>query len=145
MALGMFRLSSQTLDLSWLERQLNGLQMPQQNSMPRFRPVIRVFVSSTFSDLQPERNALQAQVFSKLEQLCAQNGVLGKDEGSIMNDENLSMMARERARHGRCELRPRGSIEVAWFFPAARVRRVGAPNGSRGGCDPHSVCLCKVA
>src|ERR1039457_3827718 len=48
--------------------------MTQQNSMPRFRPVIRVFVSSTFSDLKPERNALQAQVFPKLEQLCAQNG-----------------------------------------------------------------------
>ena len=42
--------------------------------MPRFRPVIRVFVSSTFSDLKQERNALQAQVFPKLEQLCAQNG-----------------------------------------------------------------------
>jgi hypothetical protein len=48
--------------------------MPQQTSIPRFRPVIRVFVSSTFSDLKPERNALQAQVFPRLEQLCAQNG-----------------------------------------------------------------------
>ena len=45
-----------------------------RNSKPRFRPVIRVFVSSTFSDLKPERNALQAQVFPKLENLCAQNG-----------------------------------------------------------------------
>ena len=35
-------------------------------SKPRFRPVIRVFVSSTFSDLKPERNALQAQVFPKM-------------------------------------------------------------------------------
>ena len=48
--------------------------MTAQNSKPRFRPVIRVFVSSTFSDLKAERNVLQAQVFSKLEQLCAQNG-----------------------------------------------------------------------
>ena len=32
------------------------------------------FVSSTFGDLKPERNALQAQVFPKLDQLCAQNG-----------------------------------------------------------------------
>src|ERR1035438_10276020 len=40
----------------------------------RRRPVIRVFVSSTFSDLKPERNALQAQAFPRLEQLCAQNG-----------------------------------------------------------------------
>ncbi len=43
-------------------------------STPRFRPVIRVFVSSTFNDLKPERNALQARAFPKPEQLCAQNG-----------------------------------------------------------------------
>jgi WD40 repeat protein len=48
--------------------------MTEQNSMPRLRPVIRVFVSSTFSDLKAERNALQEQVFLRLEQLCAQNG-----------------------------------------------------------------------
>jgi hypothetical protein len=48
--------------------------MPQPTSTPRFRPVIRVFVSSTFSDLKSERNALQAQVFPRPEQLCAQNG-----------------------------------------------------------------------
>jgi len=51
--------------------------MTHQTSTPRFRPVIRVFVSSTFSDpaiARPERNALRAQVFPKLEQLCAQNG-----------------------------------------------------------------------
>jgi hypothetical protein len=43
-------------------------------STPRFRPVIRVFVSSTFSDLKPECNALQEQVFPKAKQVCAQNG-----------------------------------------------------------------------
>ena len=48
--------------------------MTQQHSMPRFRPVIRVFVSSTFSDLKHERHALQAQVFPRLEQLCGQHG-----------------------------------------------------------------------
>jgi hypothetical protein len=48
--------------------------MPPQTTTPRFRPVIRVFVSSTFSDLKPERNALQAQVFPRLEQLCTKNG-----------------------------------------------------------------------
>jgi hypothetical protein len=42
--------------------------------MPRFHAVIRVFVSSTFSDLKQERSALRAQVFPKLEQLCARNG-----------------------------------------------------------------------
>ena len=37
----------------------------------RRRPVIRVFVSSTFTDLKHERDALQRDVFPKLEQLCA--------------------------------------------------------------------------
>lgn len=50
------------------------MSTPHGYSTPRFRPVIRVFVSSTFSDLKPERNALQAQVFPRLEQVCAQNG-----------------------------------------------------------------------
>ena len=34
----------------------------------------RVFVSSTFSDLKAERNALQDDVFPKLKKLCLQNG-----------------------------------------------------------------------
>lgn len=34
----------------------------------------RVFVSSTFSDLKAERNALQEMVFPRLRELCAQNG-----------------------------------------------------------------------
>jgi len=38
----------------------------------RFHPVIQVFLSSTFSDLKLERNALQREVFPKLEQLCLQ-------------------------------------------------------------------------
>jgi len=34
----------------------------------------RIFVSSTFSDLKAERNALQERVFPKLRQLCMQHG-----------------------------------------------------------------------
>ena len=41
------------------------------NPQLRRRPVIRVFVSSTFTDLKHERDALQPDVFPKLEQLCA--------------------------------------------------------------------------
>jgi hypothetical protein len=48
--------------------------MPEENQRIRLRPVIRVFVSSTFSDMKHERNALQADVFPKLEQLCLRNG-----------------------------------------------------------------------
>ena len=38
------------------------------------RPVIRVFVSSTLSDMKHERNALQEHVFPKLEQFCLRSG-----------------------------------------------------------------------
>ena len=41
---------------------------------PRFRPAIRVFVSSTFSDLKEERNALQREVFPRLEHYCLVRG-----------------------------------------------------------------------
>src|SRR2546425_895025 len=34
----------------------------------------RIFVSSTFTDLKAERNALQAQVFPKLRELCQRHG-----------------------------------------------------------------------
>ena len=34
----------------------------------------RLFVSSTFSDLKAERNALQQAVFPKLRELCMQHG-----------------------------------------------------------------------
>jgi len=48
--------------------------MTQPASTPRLRPVIRVFVSSTFSDMKHERNALAAEAFPKLEQLCQRQG-----------------------------------------------------------------------
>ena len=35
---------------------------------------IHIFVSSTFSDLKLERDALQQRVFPKLEQLCLKDG-----------------------------------------------------------------------
>jgi len=34
----------------------------------------RIFVSSTFSDLKEERNALQQEVFPRLRELCMQHG-----------------------------------------------------------------------
>jgi hypothetical protein len=34
----------------------------------------RIFVSSTFSDLKEERNALQREVFPELKKLCMQHG-----------------------------------------------------------------------
>jgi hypothetical protein len=48
--------------------------MSPPTSNPRLRPVIRVFVSSTFSDMKHERNALAAEVYPNLEQPCQKNG-----------------------------------------------------------------------
>jgi hypothetical protein len=48
--------------------------MSNTRKQARLRPVIRVFVSSTFSDMKHERNALAADVFPKLEQLCQRHG-----------------------------------------------------------------------
>ena len=44
--------------------------MPDHHSQTHPRPDIRVVVSSTFSDMNHERNALQQDVFPKLERLC---------------------------------------------------------------------------
>jgi len=47
------------------------------NPLPRLRPVIRVFVSSIpqmRDDMKHERNALAAEVYPKLEDLCQKNG-----------------------------------------------------------------------
>jgi hypothetical protein len=43
--------------------------MNQPQPGVRRRPIIRVFVSSTFADLKHERDALQRHVFLPLEQL----------------------------------------------------------------------------
>ncbi|MFO1042373.1 MAG: tetratricopeptide repeat protein [Planctomycetaceae bacterium] len=48
--------------------------MQTDSSSPRLLPIIRLFVSSTFSDLKHERNALQRKVFPELEQICSSKG-----------------------------------------------------------------------
>jgi WD40 repeat protein len=48
--------------------------MSNSFALKRLRPVIRVFVSSTFSDLKQERNALQKYVFPELENFCLDRG-----------------------------------------------------------------------
>lgn len=48
--------------------------MSEEKQRIRPRPVIRVFVSSTFSDMKHERNALETDAFPKLEQLCQRHG-----------------------------------------------------------------------
>ena len=48
--------------------------MTDPHPKARLRPVIRVFVSSTFSDMRQERNVPQEEVSPKLEQYCLRSG-----------------------------------------------------------------------
>lgn len=48
--------------------------MSDPHSGARIRPIIRVFVSSTFADFKAERDALQQRVFPELENYCQKDG-----------------------------------------------------------------------
>ncbi len=48
--------------------------MSEPTAPNRHLPIIRVFVSSTFSDLVAERNALAKDVWPVLERYCQQRG-----------------------------------------------------------------------
>ncbi len=51
-----------------------GTKMSGRVALVSFNRTIRLFVSSTFSDLKAERNALQEKVFPLLKQLCLTRG-----------------------------------------------------------------------
>jgi hypothetical protein len=42
--------------------------------MPQQTKIFRVFVSSTFTEMQEERSILQKKVFPKLEKFCEEKG-----------------------------------------------------------------------
>jgi len=58
--------------------------MHTKTSKLRLRPVIRLFVRSTFSDMKHERNALQERVFPNLERLCEES------ESSLKNSTSAT-------------------------------------------------------
>ena len=66
----------------------------------------RIFVSSTFSDLKAERNALQEHVFPHLRELCQLQGASfqaidlrwGVNEESSLNQKTLQICFNEIAR-----------------------------------------------
>lgn len=77
----------------------------------------RIFVSSTFSDLKEERNALQREVFPKLRELCMQNGYRfqaidlrwGVREESALDQQTMNICLDEIAR---CQRPPRPNFIV---------------------------------
>jgi len=66
----------------------------------------RVFVSSTFSDLKAERNALQQYVFPRLRELCLRHGCRfqaidlrwGVSEEAGLDQQTMKICLREIAR-----------------------------------------------
>lgn len=74
----------------------------------------RVFVSSTFSDLKEERNALQKRVFPRLSELCEQNGYRfqaidlrwGVSEEAALHHQSMRICLEEIARCQRLTPRP---------------------------------------
>lgn len=80
--------------------------------------IFRVFVSSTFSDLKAERNALQEKVFPRLKELCTQHGCRfqaidlrwGVSEEAALDQQAMKICLGEVAR---CqELSPRPNFIV---------------------------------
>ena len=74
----------------------------------------RVFVSSTFSDVKVERNALQERVFPKLREVCMQHGArfqaidlrLGVSEEAALDHQTMNLCLSEIRRCQRVTPRP---------------------------------------
>jgi len=74
--------------------------------MPQQTKIFRVFISSTFTDMQEERGILQKKVFPKLEKFCEENGAKfqavdlrwGVNEESQLNQKTLEICLNEIAR-----------------------------------------------
>ncbi len=82
--------------------------------MPQSARVFRIFVSSTFSDLKAERNALQERVFPRLRQLAQQHGARfqvidlrwGVSEEASLDQQAMNICLGEVARCQQLSPRP---------------------------------------
>src|SRR3989442_15184984 len=82
--------------------------------MAQASKTFRIFVSSTFSDLKEERNALQREVFPKLRELCMQHGCRfqaidlrwGIREEAALDQQTMRICLEEIARCQRVTPRP---------------------------------------
>jgi len=93
----------------------------------------RVFVSSTFSDLKPERNALQERVFPRLRALCQQHGARfqpidlrwGVSEEASLDQQAMAICLGEIARCQQTSPRPNFIIllgdRYGWCPPPAHI------------------------
>ena len=82
--------------------------------MPQAARTFRIFVSSTFSDMKVERNALQEHVFPRLRELCTQHGTRfqaidlrwGVSEEASLDQQIMKICLEEIARCQRVTPRP---------------------------------------
>lgn len=94
----------------------------------------RLFVSSTFSDLKAERNALQARVFPRLRALCQQYGVRfqaidlrwGVSEQASLDHRTIDICLKEIARCQQTTPRPNFTVllgdRYGWCPPPPHIR-----------------------
>ncbi len=93
----------------------------------------RIFVSSTFSDLKAERNALQERVFPELRKLCEQHGARfqpidlrwGVSEEASLDQQAMNICLGEIARCQQASPRPNFIVllgdRYGWCPPAAQI------------------------
>jgi WD40 repeat protein len=106
------------------ERPVSAMQTPR---------TFRVFISSTFSDLKAERDALQRQVFPDLRELCASQGARfqaidlrwGVSEQASLDQQTIPICLDEIARCQRTTPRPNFLIllgdRYGWRPPASAI------------------------
>jgi hypothetical protein len=98
--------------------------------------LFRVFVTSTFSDLVAERNALQEHVFPRLRRLCADHGAQfqavdlrwGVSEEASLDQQAVTICLEEVARCGAVTPRPNFVLLLH-----------GSPSSRCGTASPHTV------
>jgi hypothetical protein len=74
-----------------------------EGGMAGFGRTFRLFVSSTFSDLKAERDALQRRVFPSLRKLCEQHGARfqaidlrwGVSDEAALDQQTMNLCLRE--------------------------------------------------
>ncbi len=101
--------------------------------MPPAEKTFRVFVSSTFSDLKAERNALQSFVFPRLRQLCKQAGARfqavdlrwGVSQEASLDQQAMDICLGEIERCQRISPRPNFILllgnRYGWMPPPAHI------------------------
>ena len=104
-----------------------GLRMAQASK------TFRIFVSSTFSDLKAERNALQARVFPRLRDLCAKHGARfqaidlrwGVSEEASLDQQAMNICLGEIARCQQTTPRPNFIVllgdRYGWRPPPSQI------------------------